>query len=68
MMHRRMAGGGHGVSKVLLGPAMPYPSMPSKRATPETNLRLFQGWPSHKARGLRQSSIPLDTPCRMPMN
>jgi hypothetical protein len=36
MGHRHMARGGHGLPKVLSGPAMPEPSMPCGRATPET--------------------------------
>jgi hypothetical protein len=38
-----MATVGDGLSKVSLGPAMPYPSMPCGRATPETALQLVQG-------------------------
>jgi hypothetical protein len=30
-MHRRMAGDGHGLLKVSLGPTMPYPSTPCGR-------------------------------------
>ena len=37
---------GHGLPKVSLGPAMLELSMPSGRATPETALRPFQGWPA----------------------
>jgi hypothetical protein len=39
--HRGMAKGGHGLPKVIPGPAMPYPSTPCKRATPETGSRPF---------------------------
>jgi hypothetical protein len=46
---------------------MPYPSTPCKQATPETATRLFQGWPAHRAIGLRLSSCPSDTPRRTPM-
>jgi hypothetical protein len=53
--HGRMARDGHGLPIVSLGPAMPYPSTPYGRATPETASRLFHGW---------QSSTPLDTPRR----
>jgi hypothetical protein len=42
-IHGRMARGGHGLPKVSPGTAMPYPSMPWGRATPETALRPFQG-------------------------
>jgi hypothetical protein len=42
---------------------MPDPSRPCGRATPETVLRPFQGWPAFWAGGLRPSSTPLDTPC-----
>jgi hypothetical protein len=45
-IHRRTARGGHGVSKVLLGPAMPDPFTPSGRASPETALRPFQRRPA----------------------
>jgi len=65
----RMARGDHGLPKVLLGPAMPYPSMPCRRATPETALWLygpFRDDPPYTG-GLRSSSSPLDTPCRTPM-
>jgi hypothetical protein len=41
--HRRRARGGQGLPKVSLGLAMPYPSMPCRRATPVTALRPFQG-------------------------
>jgi hypothetical protein len=37
--HGRMARGGHGLPKVSLGPAMPHPSTPCERATPETPRR-----------------------------
>jgi hypothetical protein len=42
MHHERMAGGDHGLPKVSLGPAMPYPSTSCGWATPETALRPFQ--------------------------
>jgi hypothetical protein len=41
--HGRMARGGHGLPKVSLGPAMPYPSTPC-------------GWPTYRAGGLRLTS------------
>jgi hypothetical protein len=41
--------GGHGRPKVSSGPAM---------TTPETAERPFQGWPAHRAGGLRPSSTP----------
>jgi hypothetical protein len=65
--HRRMARGGHGLSKVSTSPGMPYSSMSYGRATPETDLRPFQRWPACRAGGLRPSSTPLDTPCHTPM-
>jgi hypothetical protein len=65
--HGRMARGAHGLSKVLFGPAMPYPSTPCEQATPETARQLFQGWPTHRAGGLRPSSTLLDTPRCMSM-
>jgi hypothetical protein len=42
--HGGMARGGRGLPKVSCVTAMPNPSTPSRRATPETALRLFQGW------------------------
>jgi hypothetical protein len=62
-LHGRMARGGHGLPKVSPGPAMPYPSTPCRRTTYETALRLFQGWPAHRAGSLWPFSAPLDTPC-----
>jgi hypothetical protein len=61
--HGRMATGGHGLLKVLPGPAMPHLSTLCGWDTSEMGLRPFQGWPDHRAGGLRLSSIPLDTPC-----
>jgi hypothetical protein len=45
--HGRMARGGHGLSKVSLWPAMPYPFTPCGRITPETacSLLLFPWTP-----------------------
>jgi hypothetical protein len=57
----RVARGIHGLPKVSSGPAMPNPSTPCWRATPETALRLFRGWPAHRAGGLRPSSTLFDT-------
>jgi hypothetical protein len=54
LKHGRMVRGGHGLSKVLLGPVRPYPFMPC-------------GWPSTGQGGLQPSSTPLDTPRRTPM-
>jgi hypothetical protein len=65
--HRRMGRGGHGLPKVSHGPAMPNPSTLCERATPETALRPFLGWPAHRAGGLRPSSSLLDTPRHTPM-
>ena len=62
-----MARGGHGLPKVSPGPAMPDPSTPCGRATPETALRPFQGRVAHRAGGLRPSFTLLETPRRMPM-
>jgi hypothetical protein len=47
--HGRRSMGGHGLPKVSTGPAMPYPSPPCGRATPDTALRQFQGKPTHRA-------------------
>jgi hypothetical protein len=59
-----MAMGGHGLPKVSPGPAMPDPSTPCRRASPETALRSFQGWPMTSPQGWWPSSTPLDTPRR----
>jgi hypothetical protein len=48
-----------GLPKVSAGPAMPVPSTPRGRTTPEMALQPFRGWPSHRAGGLRPSSTPL---------
>jgi hypothetical protein len=66
-LHGCMARGGHGIPKVLPGPALPYPSTPCGGATPEMALWLFQGFPAHMAGGLRPYFTPLDTPCRTRM-
>jgi hypothetical protein len=63
-----MAMGIHGLPKVSPGPAMPDPSTPCGRATPETALHQFLVWPDRKAGGLRPSSTPLDTPRRTGLN
>jgi hypothetical protein len=65
--HRRMARVGHGIPKVSSGPAMPHLSTPCGRATPETPLRPFLGWPSRRAGGLWPYSTLLDTPGRTPL-
>jgi hypothetical protein len=62
--HGRMARGGHGLPKVSPGLAMPNPSTLCRLATPETALRLFIGWPAHRAGSLQLSSTLLDTPRR----
>jgi hypothetical protein len=54
----------HGRTKVLCGPAKPDPYTLCGRATPQTALRPFGGWPARRACGLRPSSSPLDTPSR----
>jgi hypothetical protein len=56
--HGRMASGGHGLFKVLPGPAMPYPSTPCGRATPEMALRPFHGWPTHRAGQVACGRLP----------
>jgi len=65
--HGRMARGRHGLPKVSPRPAMLDSSTPSGRATAETALLMFQGWPARKAGSLRLSSSPLDHPRRTPM-
>jgi hypothetical protein len=59
--HGLMERGGHGLPKVSPRTAMPFSSTPCGRATPETALEPFQGWPACRASGLRSSSTPLDT-------
>jgi hypothetical protein len=58
----RMARGGHGLPKLSLKPARPYPSTPCERATPETALQPFEEWPTHRVGSLWPSSTSLDTP------
>jgi hypothetical protein len=65
--HGRMARDGKGFFKVLPRPVMFYPSMPCWRATPETALQPFQGWPACRAGGLGPFSTPLDIPCHTPI-
>jgi hypothetical protein len=65
--HGRMARGGHELPKVSQGLVMPDPSMPCGRATAETALWPFQGWPARRVGGLRPSTILLDTPLCTPM-
>jgi hypothetical protein len=52
--HRRIARGGHGLPKVSTRPAMPYPSMPCRRATLPTERvacgRLPPFWTPHAIR------------------
>jgi len=59
--HGRTARGGHGLPKVSPGPAMPDPSMPCGRATPETALQQFRGRPAHRVGSLRRL-LPFWTP------
>jgi hypothetical protein len=66
-MPGRMATGGHGLPKVSIRPTMPDPSTPCGRASPETALRPFQGWPASRAGVTWPSSTHLDTPCCTPM-
>jgi hypothetical protein len=46
--------------------ALPF-CTPCRRATPDTALWPFQGWPACKAGGLRPSSTSLETPRRTPV-
>jgi hypothetical protein len=57
-----MARGGHGLPKVSLGPALPYPPTPSGQATPK------QGWPPHRVGNRWPSSSLLYTAHRTPMS
>jgi hypothetical protein len=59
--------GCHGLLKVSLGPAMPYPSTPCGRATPETAFHPFQGWPALQAGNLGPFYTPLDSQCHRHM-
>jgi hypothetical protein len=63
-----MARGGHGLPKVLLGPALLDPSTPCGWATPETALRPFHGWLAFRAGSLCSfnSTTLSDTPRRTP--
>jgi hypothetical protein len=65
--HFRMARGDHGLPKISLGHAMPFPIYALHRTLPETALWPLQGRPAHRAGGLRPSSTPLDTPRRTSM-
>jgi hypothetical protein len=58
---------GQELPKVLLGPALLYPSTPSGQATPETASNPLQEWPARRAVGLWPSSTPLDSPCCTPL-
>jgi hypothetical protein len=51
-----MASNIHELLKVSLSSAMPDPSTPCGRATPETTLRPFLGWPTGRAGDLQPSS------------
>jgi hypothetical protein len=66
-IHGRIARGGHGLSKVSLGPTMPYLSTPCRRATPDTAILLSQRRPTHRVGSPRPSSTHLETPCCTPM-
>jgi hypothetical protein len=47
--------------KILLGSAMPDPSAPCRRETPETAFWPFQRWPTRWAGNFWLFSTPLDT-------
>jgi hypothetical protein len=64
--HGCMARGGRGLPKVSVGPAMPDPSTPCRRATSETALWPFQELLTCRAGGQRPSPTPMDTPGRTP--
>jgi hypothetical protein len=67
LRHSRTASGGHGLPKESLSHAIPYLSTPCRRATSETTLWPFQGWPARGTVNLRHSSTLLDTPNHTPM-
>jgi hypothetical protein len=50
-------------------PGLPYLTFlrPAGGPTPETALRLFQGWPARRSIHLQPSRSPLVTPRRMPV-
>jgi hypothetical protein len=52
----------HGLPEVSLGLTIPYPSMPCRRATADTVLRPFQGWPARKVGGLLAVFYPFVDP------
>jgi hypothetical protein len=56
-----MTRGDRRLFKVSLEPAIPHPSMPYGRATPETDFWPFQGWFACRVGALQPSSILLDT-------
>jgi hypothetical protein len=73
-----MARGGHGLLKVSSGPAMPYPSTPCGRATPETS-RIFwnpppvqkhrlgeEGARNHEGADIQTRSLQADRRRRLP--
>jgi hypothetical protein len=64
----RMARGGHGVSKISLGPAMLYPFMPCGRPPLKWTYGHFRSGCPCRAGGLRPSSTLLDTPYCTPLN
>jgi hypothetical protein len=64
--HGRMTRSSHGLPKVSLGPAMPYPSMPCRRPPPNGFMAVL-GVATCRAGGLRSSSPLLDAPCRTPL-
>jgi hypothetical protein len=66
----RMANGGHGLPTDSPGPAnaaMPYPTVPRGRATPETVIRPLLTWSARWAVSLPPSYTPSDTPRQTPM-
>jgi hypothetical protein len=50
----------YGLPKVSLGPVMLDPSIPCRRATPETALPPFQGWPARRVTRPGADFYPLD--------
>jgi hypothetical protein len=61
-VHGHKARSIHGLPKVLLGPAMPYPSTPSGKANSKTALQPFQEWSALKAGSLQSLFNPIGHP------
>jgi hypothetical protein len=65
-MHGRMAGDGHGLLQVSLGPTMPYPSKPCGRPLWGTHGRMARGGHGLLQVSLRSTMSYPCTPCGQP--